>query len=75
MVHSDANHLADTAAVEDFNFVDLCVCEGPGIASQEEDIDGGGNAQATLDVEGDLAVSKEFFFASGIEVLLGGCLQ
>ena len=41
MVHSDANHLADTAAVEDFKFVDLGADEGPGIASPEED--GGGN--------------------------------
>ena len=43
MVHSDANHLADTAAVEDFNFVELGTGDGPGIASPEEDIDGGGN--------------------------------
>ena len=60
MVHCDANHLADTAVVEDFNFVDLGACEGPGIASPKEDIDGGGNVQATADVEGDLAVSKDF---------------
>ena len=45
MVHSDANHLADTAAVEDFNFVlELGTGDGPrSIASPEEDIDGGGN--------------------------------
>ena len=43
MVHSDANHLADTVAVEDFNFVELGMGDGPGIASPEEDIDGGGN--------------------------------
>jgi hypothetical protein len=47
--------------MEDFNFVDLGACEGPGITSPEEDIDGGNNIQATADVEGDLAVSKEFF--------------
>ena len=61
VVHRDANHLADTVAVEDFNFVDLGACEGPGIASPEEDIDGGSNVQVAADVEGDLAVSKEFF--------------
>jgi hypothetical protein len=61
MVHCDANHLADTAVVEDFNFVDLGAREGPGIASPEGDIDGGSIVQATADVEGDLAVSKEFF--------------
>ena len=43
MVHSYANHLADTAAVEDFNFVELGAGDGPGIASPEEDIDGGSN--------------------------------
>ena len=43
MVHSDADHLADTAALEDFNFVELGAGDGPGIASPEEDIDGGGN--------------------------------
>ena len=34
MVHRDANHLADTAAVEAFNFVDLGAAEVPGITSQ-----------------------------------------
>ena len=43
MVHRDANHLADTAAVKDFNFVELGMGDGPGIASPEEDVDGGGN--------------------------------
>jgi len=61
MVHSYANHLADTAAVEDFDFVELGTGDGPGIASPEEDIDGGSNVQATADVEVDLAVSKKFF--------------
>ena len=31
MMHCDANHLADEAAVEDFNSVDLETGEGPGI--------------------------------------------
>jgi hypothetical protein len=43
MVHRDANHLVDTAAVKDFEFVELGTGEGPGIASPEEDIDGGGS--------------------------------
>jgi hypothetical protein len=41
--HGDANHLVDTAAVKDFNFVELVTGDGPCIASPEEDVDGGGN--------------------------------
>ena len=43
MVHRDANHLVDTAAVKDFYFVELDAGEGPGIASPEEDVDGSDN--------------------------------
>ena len=43
MVHSDTDHLADAAAVEDFDFVELGAGNGPSIASPEENIDGGSN--------------------------------
>jgi hypothetical protein len=43
MMHCDANHLADTAAVEDFDFVELDMGTCLGIASPVEDVDGGGN--------------------------------
>ena len=62
MMHYDANHSSNAAAVEDFYPVELELGEGPGITSPEEDVDdGGSNVEVAEDVEGYLAVSEKFF--------------
>ena len=43
MVHCDTDHLADAAAVENFDFVKLGLGQGPGITSPEEDVNCGGD--------------------------------
>jgi hypothetical protein len=60
-MHCDPYHLTDTVVVDDFDFVDLDTGKGPGITTLEEDVDGGGNVEATADVKGDLVVPENIF--------------
>ena len=61
MMHCDPCHLMDTAVVENFESVELETGKGPSSPAPEEDVDGGGNIEAEVDVEGDLVVPEKFF--------------
>ena len=45
MMHGNADHSSDAAAVENFDPFDLELGDGPGITSPEEDVDGGASRQ------------------------------